>query len=211
MKGMFISFEGVEGSGKTTQAARAAAHLEEKGLRVVKTEEPGGTSISLSIRKILLSTENAAMDPITELLLYNAARAQHIKELILPALEKGAIVITDRFSDSTLAYQGFGRGIEISLIDSLDAIVTKRLRPDLTFLLDTDVAAGLRRNRGMNKNDRLELEDISFHERVREGFLGLARKERERIKVIDSSGPLESVQGEIAKALDEFLDLRKIT
>ena len=206
MRGMFISFEGIEGTGKTTQARLLADHLKEKGYRVIQTMEPGGTRISLKIRELLLSIESREMDHVAELLLYNAARVQHIKEIISPALERGDIVITDRFSDSTVAYQGFARGIDLQLIDSLDMLATKRLRPDLTILFDIDVRTGLARNKKLGKNDRLELEDISFHEKVREGFLQIAAREPRRIKVVDCSESLDRVHQKVVEIISEFLE-----
>jgi len=142
-KGIFISLEGIEGTGKSTQAKMLAGYLSKKGYDAVLTEEPGGTPISREIRRVLLSTKHDMMDSMAELLLYNAARIQHIKEKILPAIERGKIVITDRFSDSTITYQGYGRGISLKLIDSLDKIATGAMRPDLTILLDLDVKTGL--------------------------------------------------------------------
>jgi dTMP kinase len=208
LKGVLISFEGIEGAGKSTQAAMLAEYLKTQGYNVIKTEEPGGTRISMKIRELLLSPDSKGMDPLTELLLYNASRVQHIKEVIMPSLERGCIVITDRFSDSTVSYQGYGRGIDLELIDSLDLIATNRLRPDITILLDTDVKTGLRRNRKANKNDRLELEDISFHERVRKGFIAVASKERERIKLVDCSVGIEAVRVSIIEVIDAFLEKR---
>jgi dTMP kinase len=208
MKGIFISLEGIEGTGKTTQARLLADYLGGKGFTVTRTAEPGGTPISLKIREILLSPESAEMAPVTELLLYNASRVQHVKEIIFPALERGEVVITDRFSDSTAAYQGYGRGIALELIDSLDLIATDRMRPEITLLLDIDVETGLRRNRSINKRDRLELEDVSFHERVRKGFIGLAAKEKDRIRVIDGSGDVETVHRSIVAVLEDFLSKR---
>ena len=205
MKGMFISFEGIEGTGKSTQARLLADHLKEKGYRVIQTMEPGGTRISLKIRELLLSMESKAMDHVAELLLYNAARVQHIKEIIGPALERGDIVITDRFSDSTVAYQGYARGIDLQLIDSLDMIATKKLRPDITILFDIDVRTGLARNKELGKNDRIELEDISFHEKVRKGFLQMAAIESGRIKVVDCSESLDRVHQKVVKIISEFL------
>lgn len=197
MKGIFISFEGIEGTGKSTQTRLLSKYLRGKGFSVTQTEEPGGTIISLKIRELLLSLDSRGMDAVTELLLYNASRVQHIKEVIIPALKKGNIVITDRFSDSTVAYQGYGRGIDLKLIDSLDMISTGRLRPDFTILLDIDVETGLRRNRRINKSDRLELEDIFFHEKVRKGFINIAAEEPERVKLVDSSGKIEEVHEKI--------------
>ncbi len=206
MKGIFISFEGIEGTGKSTQAALLAQYLRGKGIIVAQTAEPGGTRISLKIRELLLSPESTDMDPLTELLLYNAARVQHIKEIIMPALMRGDVVVTDRFSDSTMAYQGYGRGIDLKLIDSLDVVATNRLRPHLTVLLDIDVETGLMRNRKIKKNDRLELEDVSFHERVRKGFVSIAAKERERIKLLSCAGSIEEVHSRVIGVVDTFLN-----
>jgi dTMP kinase len=196
-KGVFISFEGIEGTGKTKQSKLLYAFLKKRGYKVLLTGEPGGTRIGLKIRDLLLSVENRKMTPVSELLLYNASRAQHIKEVIIPALKKGFIVITDRFTDSTKAYQGYGRGIDLKLIDLLEKIVTEDVRPDLTLLLDLDVEIGLKRNRHINKTDRLELEDIKFHKRVRKGYLKIAAKEPERIKLIDASGSIEEIHQKI--------------
>ena len=192
-KGIFISFEGIEGSGKTKQSRLLYEYLRKSGYKVILTGEPGGTQIGLKIRDLLLSVENRKMTPVSELLLYNASRAQHIKEVILPALKKGFIVITDRFIDSTKAYQGYGRGIDLKLIEFLEKIVTEDIRLDLTLLLDLDVKIGLKRNRGINKTDRLELEDVKFHKRVREGYLKIAAKELERIKLIDATDSIEEI------------------
>lgn len=204
-KGIFISLEGIEGTGKSTQAKLLSKHLSKKGYKTVLTQEPGGTLISSQIRKVLLSTKHHKMDYMTELLLYNAARVQHIKEKILPALKEGKVVITDRFSDSTVAYQGFGRGISLKLIDSLDKAATGRMRPDLTILLELDVKTGLMRNRHINKIDRLELEDVKFHEKVRKGFLELASKKPRRIKIVNASKGLDEVHREIVRIVDKVL------
>ncbi|MBA4372518.1 MAG: dTMP kinase [Thermodesulfovibrio sp.] len=205
MRGAFISFEGIEGTGKSTQCRLLAEHLRQKGLSVTETAEPGGTHISLKIREILLSLDSRAMKPVTELLLYNAARVQHIGEVILPALQRGDVVITDRFSDSTIAYQGYGRDLDLELIAALDRIATNGLRPDLTILLDIEVETGLRRNRAAGKADRLELEKISFHEKVRKGFIALASGEPGRIKLIDCSGGIAEVQQKTAGIVTDFL------
>jgi len=205
MKGRFISLEGIEGTGKSTQAKLLSDYLKEKGFDVVLTEEPGGTQIGLRIRELLLSVEHKGMTAVTELLLYNASRSQHIREIILPAISRGAIVITDRFTDSTIAYQGFGRGIDQGLIDSIDLIATERLRPDITILLDLDAEVGLKRNKGINKTDRLELEDLEFHQRVRNGYHNLAEKEPERIKLIDASAGIQEIHKRISSIITNFI------
>ncbi len=205
MKGTFISFEGIEGTGKSTQARLLSEYLKGKGFEVVLTEEPGGTQIGLRIRELLLSVEHKEMMPITELLLYNASRTQHTEEVIIPAINRGAVVITDRFTDSTIAYQGYGRGIDLNLLDSIDLIATGRLRPDITILLDLDVEVGLKRNRGINKTDRLELEDVEFHQKVRSGYHSLAAKEPERIKLINISGSIEEIHNRIVKIISDIL------
>ncbi len=196
-KGIFISLEGIEGTGKTTQSRLLSEVLIEKGYEVVLTHEPGGTAIGDRIREILLHVNHGAMSYMTELLLYNAARAQHISEKILPAIKAGKIVITDRFIDSTVAYQGYGRGIDIQLIKSINNIATEGVKPDLTIIFDLDVETGMKRNRGINKIDRLELEDIEFHRKVRDGYLKIANEEPQRIKVIDASTSIEDVRAKV--------------
>jgi dTMP kinase len=204
-KGVFISLEGIEGTGKTNQSKLLYEYLRKIGYKVILTGEPGGTRIGLKIRDLLLSLENREMTPFSELLLYNASRAQHIKEVIIPALKKGFIVITDRFTDSTKAYQGYGRGIDLKFIDLLEKIVTEDVRPDLTLLLDLDVEIGLKRNRHINKTDRLELEDIKFHKRVRKGYLKIAAKEPERIKLIDATERIEEIHRKIIDIVEDFI------
>ena len=204
-KGLFISFEGVEGAGKSTHLRMLAQALKAEGHEVLTTAEPGGTPISQCIREVLLDTAHVAMRPVTELLLYAAARRQHLEELIVPALDEGKVVITDRFSDSTTAYQGTGRGLDLALIAELDQIVTGGLRPDITVLLDMDVEQGLERNRSAGKRDRLELEEVEFHKRVRQGFLAIAKAEPERVKLIDASGSKEEVQALVMQAVRKAL------
>jgi dTMP kinase len=209
MRGTFITFEGIEGSGKSTQIALLAQYLLSKGLRNVLTREPGGTSIGDQIRKILLDPANRLLDPSAELLLYAASRAQHLREIILPALAEGLTVLCDRFSDATLAYQGYGRGIEIAMIRSLDRIVTAGMRPDLTVLFDIEAASGLARARGRNstrgldQEARFENEELAFHERVRQGYLQMASEEPDRMRVVDASGTPEAVQASVRKIVDE--------
>jgi dTMP kinase len=206
MKGIFVSFEGIEGTGKTIQSKLLYEYLIKRGIKVILTEEPGGTQIGLKIREMLLSVEHKEMIPIAELLLYNASRAQHIKEVILPAIDKGAVVVTDRFTDSTVAYQGYGRGIDLNLINSIQKIVTAGLQPHITILLDLDVEVGLKRNKGINKTDRLELEDIEFHKRVRSGYLEIASKEPERIKLINASDGIEEIHRKIVNIVMDFIN-----
>lgn len=208
MRGVFISFEGIEGSGKSSQARLLAQDLRSRGLSVVQTEEPGGTKIGLKIRELLLSLDSREMTPLTELLLYNASRVQHLQEIILPALSRGDIVVTDRFSDSTVAYQGYGRGIDLELIQSLDLLATGTVRPDMTLLLDVDVTTGLERNRGTGKDDRIEREEISFHEKVRKGFLAIAAGSRERVRLIAASAGTDEVRDSVLGAVLPFLGSR---
>ncbi|MBI4686423.1 MAG: dTMP kinase [Nitrospirae bacterium] len=196
----FITFEGIEGSGKSTQIKLLSDFLKSKGRDVLTTAEPGGTDIGLKIRRLLLEPENH-MDPLTELLLYNAARAEHVRKLIYPSLLQGSVVICDRFADSTMAYQGYGRGMDMSVITTLNDVVIPELKPFITFLLDMDVEAGLRRNIGAGKEDRFELETIEFHQRVRHGYLVMAKEEPGRIKLIEASGSVEDVHRKIIEAL----------
>jgi dTMP kinase len=210
MKGVFITLEGIEGTGKSTQVKLLSDALRDKGYSVIQTEEPGGTAISVKIRELLLSLESQGIQPVTELLLYNASRVQHVQEVIMPAMQRGDIVIADRFSDSTVAYQGYGRGIPLEIIESIDRIATGGLKPDVTILIDLDVRTGLTRNREANKIDRLEREDISFHERVRKGFLTLAEQEKERFVKIDGSADISTMHTKIADSTNAFLTARGI-
>jgi len=199
----FISFEGIEGSGKSTQVKLLGEYLVSKGHNVITTVEPGGTHIGTKIRNLLLEPQNH-MDPLTELILYYASRAQHVREVIYPAILKNTVVITDRFTDSTVAYQGYARGLDLSIIHALDEIVVPDLKPFLTFLLDLDVEEGLRRNRNAQKEDRFEMETLEFHTRVRKGFLQIAAHEPERIKVIDASRSTEEVNRELIGIIEKL-------
>jgi dTMP kinase len=215
MKGTFITFEGIEGSGKSTQIALLANHLTARGVRYVLTREPGGTSIGDQVRKILLDPANRLLDPAAELLLYSASRAQHLREIIMPALADGANILCDRFSDATLAYQGYGRGLDREMIRSLDRIVTAGMRPDLTLLFDIDAASGVARARGRNNirgleaEARFENEELAFHERVRQGYLTLVAQEPDRIRVVDASSSPEAIQEKVRKIVDERLGIGK--
>lgn len=211
MKGTFITFEGIEGSGKSTQITLLANYLSAHGKSVTLTREPGGTMIGDQVRRILLDPANTQLDPKSELLLYAAARAQHLAELIAPELAAGKIVLCDRFSDATLAYQGYGRGLDLTLIRTLDQVVTDGMRPDLTILLDIDVAAGLSRARGRNSSGglesegRFENEDLSFHQRVRRGYLELAKRDPSRFRIVDASPQPEVIQDSLRQIIDEVL------
>ncbi|MBI4654891.1 MAG: dTMP kinase [Nitrospirae bacterium] len=197
----FITFEGIEGSGKSTQARLLYDYLKAKGYGVLVTEEPGGTKIGRKIRELLLHPDNS-MDYLTELLLYNASRAEHVRKIIYPAIMNGDIVICDRFADSTVTYQGSGRGIDLVIIKTLNDIVIPDIKPFISFLLNIDVEDGLRRNMGAKKEDRFELETIEFHKRVREGYLQIAKEEPERVKIIDASRGIEEVNREIIVELE---------
>jgi dTMP kinase len=207
---VFISFEGTEGTGKSTQISYVFRELTALGYKVFKTHEPGGTFISEEIRKILLDSSNTAMTPITELLLYNAARHQHIQEKIIPALQDNIIVLTDRFSDSTIAYQGYGRGIGLDIIMAMDDIATKGLRPDITFLLDiNDPVIGLKRNSGIKKIDRFELEEIEFHKRVRQGFLKIAQMDTKRFIILDGNLAQGEISNQIITIIKDTINVSK--
>lgn len=209
--GFFITLEGIEGCGKTTQARMLVEHLKSEGFDVTSTREPGGTAIGRRIRAILLDPESGGITGTAELMLYSADRAQHVTEVIEPALAGGGIVVCDRFADATLAYQGRGRGLDAEVIASLTGMATKGCKPDLTVLFDLPVEQGLRRAIGRNARDgaahesRFEMEAVEFHERVRQGYLAIAGRERERVKVLDASGPASEVWGALRAAVDDAL------
>jgi dTMP kinase len=200
--GVFITFEGVEGCGKSTQARLFAQRLSGIGAPVRALREPGGTQVGEAIRSILLDPANAGLDARAELLLYEASRAQLVAEVIEPALAAGEVVICDRFYDSTTAYQGYARGIPLGEIEQLNGAATGGLAPDLTIVVDVDPALGLERAcRGRDGADRLEAEELAFHERVRDGFLAVARVEPERVVVVSGDGTLEEVAERIDHAV----------
>lgn len=208
----FITFEGIEGCGKTTQIQLLNDYLKIKSQNVVITREPGGTAISDQIRKILLDSQNRGMVPECELLLYYASRAQHVQEKILPALQRGSVVLCDRFVDATVAYQGYGRGIEMSVLKTLNDLVLKKFYPTLTLIFDLPVEIGLSRARKRalaltqnEREDRLENEVIEFHKQVRVGYLKIAKAEPERVRVIDAGGDVASIHEQVKKIVEEIL------
>lgn len=199
-KGRFITFEGIEGSGKSTHCRHAADYLRSKGFEVCLLREPGGTSISEQIRDILLDKENIAMSVECELLLYNAARAQLVSEVIRPAFERGEIVLCDRFFDSTVAYQCYGGNLDRQITDRVNLFAAQGMIPDLSFLLDSDVERGLER---AGRGDRMELKSIDFHTRVRNGFLEITKAAPERFCCIDEMS-IEEGRKLVEARLDEF-------
>ena len=202
--GLFITFEGIEGSGKTTQIQMLEEVLKKKGIPYITTREPGGTKIAEAIRHILLNPDLKEMRPETELLLYCASRAQHTAELILPALAEGKIVLCDRYFDSTYAYQGAARDLDEELINVLTKFSTYGRNPDLTFLLDLPVEIGLARIKNRNL-DRLEQETISFHEKVREQYLSIARKYHSRYIVLKGESQPEEIHRQILASLHTYI------
>lgn len=202
--GLFITIEGPDGGGKTTQAERLAAHLRDLGKRVHLTREPGGTWLGERIRELLLERTGsvAATDPLADALLFNAARRQLVREVIRPELDAGTTIVCARFTDSTLAYQGYGAGLDIDLLRRLNDAATDGLHPDLTLLLDVPVEAGLAR-KAPGDVTRFEAEyDLGFHERVRDGFLALAAAGPDRIAIVDATGPIDEVSRQIASIVD---------
>jgi len=204
--GRFITFEGMDGCGKTTQLRILANTLRECGRPVVETVEPGGTEIGQQIRRILLDPANSAIHPRTELLLYFGSRAQNVEQVIRPALAAGRTVLCDRFTDSTLVYQGCGRGLDSSVVLDLDRIACQGLKPDVTVLIDIDLETSLARARRRNQRtdsseSRIDEESHAFHERVRRGYLALAEREPERFKVIDGRAPVAEVANAIREAV----------
>ena len=208
---LFITFEGVEGSGKTTQIQRLKKYLDRKGIPCKVTREPGGCPIGEKVRKILLNPDHREMVPLSELLLYEAARAQHVKEVIEPFLKKRGVVLCDRFSDATIAYQGYGRKIDLRWIERLNHFSSRGIKPDVTFLLDCPSDVGLKRalkrNRTLKqeKEERFEKEKIQFHQRVRKGYLALAKKEPRRVKVVDTRQGEDNVFNKIRKTVDKLI------
>ncbi len=210
--GLFITLEGVEGSGKTTHASRLADALRAEGRLVTLTHEPGGTKAGEAIRAIFLDPA-IKLEVAAELLLVLADRAQHVREKLQPALARGEIVISDRYSDSTIAYQGYGRGFDLKLLDELNRLASDGLAPDLTLVLDCGAEIGLERTRRRAGNkvhspDRFEGESLAFHNRVRDGFLALVRTQPERTRLIDTGRPMEAVTAEVRTAVEGLIKRR---
>jgi dTMP kinase len=210
--GKFITFEGIEGSGKTTQIRAMGDFLRRRHISFLVTEEPGGTPLGRKIRKILLNRGTFELSDKAELLLFSAARAQHVKDIIVPALKEGKVILCDRFSDATIAYQGFGRGFSLDFIRLLNEFSTNGIRPDLTIVLDLPVKIGVKRamerifqKKEEEPEDRFEREHLSFHEKIRKGYLSLAKHAPERFRIIDALKDIETVQKEVQFHVMEFI------
>ena len=206
MNAKFITIEGCEGSGKTSIIKQICSYFEEEGIKYLSTREPGGSLISEQIRNVILNVENTKMDYMTEALLYAASRRQHLEEIVKPALREGKIVICDRYLDSSLAYQGYARGIGIEEVYNINMYATSGFLPDLTIYIDIPVEVGLSRIKDNNRDvNRLDLEKVSFHNKVREGYLKIAAMYPERIKVVDGNGTRDEVFERVKKVLKEIL------
>ena len=208
MTGSFITIEGVEGAGKSTCMALAAAEIEKRGKRLLQTREPGGTELGEDLRELLLGHRHHGMADDTELLLMFAARAEHIHRKIRPALHAGQWVLCDRFTDATYAYQGAGRGLSVQRIAQLEDWVQGALRPDLTILMDLPVDMGMERAGKRSAPDRFESETLGFFQRIRDGYLDIARQEPARVKVVDASRSLAEVSADVVQTIERFIDER---
>lgn len=206
-KGRFITLEGGEGGGKSTQVFRLAEKLRRIGLSVVTTREPGGAEGAEIIRKLLVSGDPGRWDAMTELLLHYAARRDHMRRTIWPALERGDWVLSDRFADSTMAYQGYGHGLDRVVVQQMHKLVLGDFQPDLTLILDLPVTEGLRRSEDRGGENRYERMDVAFHERLRQGFLEIARQEPARCVVMDATRPMEAVTDAIAATVGSRLSV----
>jgi dTMP kinase len=213
LTGAFITFEGIDGSGKSTQVRMLSSVLRLRGMDVMQTREPGGTPLGARLREALLDAQEQ-VDPLAELLLYAADRAQHVRALLLPALAAGRVVLSDRYADATVAYQGAGRGFEPSLVDEVVGLATGGLKPDLTLLFDLSVAESGERSRqrtttnDSKTSDRLELETENFHTRVRDAYLKIARAEPERVRIVDASLSVEEIHAHVLDIVIPFLESR---
>lgn len=205
MRGLFISMEGPDGSGKTTQIEKLKEYFSNKGYEVVITREPGGTQISEEIRNIILDVKNEALSDMTEALLYAASRAQHVEEKIKPALENGKIVISDRFVDSSIVYQGYARGIGIDIVESINNFAIQGFMPDITFFFDIEPEFAMKRKAKQKSLDRLEQEHILFHNKVYEGYKILLKRYPKRIKSIDARQSIDNIYEQIMKEVTNLL------
>lgn len=206
MRGRFITFEGVEGVGKSTQIARAAAHLRARGIEPVVTREPGGTPLAEKLRALVLEKGHGPVAPTAELLMMFAARASHVAEVIRPAVSEGRTVLCDRFTDATEAYQGGGRGVNAAWIRELARIAHPRLAPDLTLVFDAPAEVALARLSGRGAaHDRIEAEDAAFFERVRKSYLAIAEREPDRVHIVDATRPEAEVAADVARLIDAVL------
>lgn len=207
MKGFFITFEGTEGSGKTTVIEKVEQYYLEKGYKVIRTREPGGSKIAEDIRNVILDVNNTAMDSITEAMLYAASRRQHLVEKVTPYLEKGYIVLCDRFIDSSLAYQGYARGLGIDKVYQLNLIATNGILPDVTIYIDVKPEVGLSRIKSNNREEnRLDKESIKFHENVYEGYRQVSLMFKERFKVINGEQERETVYNDTINVLNNIIN-----
>jgi dTMP kinase len=208
MEGKLITLEGIDNSGKSTQAKKLYSYLRQKKLNPILIREPGGTSISEKIREILLSNQHNHLSPQAELLLYEAARAQLVAEVILPGLREGRLIVCDRFYDSTTAYQGFARGLKLTLVQGLNKFASQGIVPNLTILIDLPPKQALKRGKkSLGVPDRVEGEELKFHSQVRAGYLSLARRFPRRFKTITGAQPVEKIWQKVKSAVDNFLKL----
>jgi dTMP kinase len=213
-RGLFVTLEGIDGTGKSTQLRLLLRYLRAQGIRVRATREPGGTKLGNQIRRTLLSLRTVKLAPLAELALIYAARAQHLEEVVRPGLARGEIVVSDRFNDASFAYQGYGRKLGTKVVRALDRAICGRTQPDLTILLDLAPRLALARARGRefrrnSVHSRFEAEGLKFHARVRAGYVAVARREPQRVKLIKADRPVAEVQAEVRRVVDAFLARRK--
>jgi dTMP kinase len=209
-QGLFITFEGMDGSGKTTQMHRLAARLRDMGRTVIETVEPGGPRIAMMIRRILLDSANQELSPTAELLLYFASRAQNVDEVIRPALDRGEIVLSDRFTDSSLAYQGYGRGLGADAVQALDRVACRGLKPDLTILVDVDAESSLARARARNEAEphcetRMDDQALDFHRTVYRAYHALAAEEPERVRVVNGRAGIDAIERDVWEIVSAYV------
>lgn len=205
MRGVLVTVEGVEGSGKSTQCGRLAAYLAGRGLEVVQTSEPDGTPLGLRVRSLF--EDGPTPTPLTQAFLFMAARQEHVSRVIAPALARGVVVVSDRYADATVAYQGYGQGMDVQTVRELNLLATGGILPDLTLVLDLDPAAGMARIHG-RALDAFEKMDLAFHRRVREGYLEIARADKSRVQVLSADRTSDQLHGDVVRAVDDLLARR---